>query len=234
MDSVNAITGRLSVGAFDVSMRVPSGFESYLRVFFPFQRKPDGSALQRDDEPSLSWQAVANMTGAVAHGQMEVEGILYGGPRSAGISDDEVGDTLTDRQMLSLSESLAAHTSCPEDAFVGLWSGYRSVSHFIRRRPELDIDIGNRNYLIYRGGVDLWREFRADGYMKVPDLWWPNDLAWCFGSDTDLRWAFIGGTEECIGAIMKIREIESIRVGMREEMHFGMDKLNRSSRHFSR
>jgi hypothetical protein len=44
--------------------------------------------------------------------------------------------------------------------------------------------------------------------MQLPDLWWPEDRAWCVGGDTDLKSTYVGGSEACIASLLAVPGLE--------------------------
>ena len=44
---------------------------------------------------------------------------------------------------------------------------------------------------------------RVDGFWgHSPNIWWPEDHAWCVATDIDLFDTYVGGSRECIKAIL--------------------------------
>jgi hypothetical protein len=42
-----------------------------------------------------------------------------------------------------------------------------------------------------------------------PNLWWPDDRAWCVASEIDLAWTYVGGTEALINDILANSQLEA-------------------------
>ena len=45
---------------------------------------------------------------------------------------------------------------------------------------------------------------------RSPNLWWPDDRAWCVGTEIDFNWSYIGGSSACIEQILSDSELEAI------------------------
>ena len=62
-------------------------------------------------------------------------------------------------------------------------------------RPRLNLP--QRMYILFRGGPD-----EVPGWMDGPNLWWPEDRAWCVASEIDLPFTLVGGSDQLVGAIL--------------------------------
>ena len=118
---------------------------------------------------------------------------------------------------------LARHTTTPDACWMALWAGYGYVDIDSRGRSwqvmfasgtETDppppsvfpwpippqrsrtaprVHLPQRDYVLYRGSLP-----QVTGWMDGPNLWWPEDRAWCVASEIDLRWTYIGGTNALV------------------------------------
>jgi len=43
-----------------------------------------------------------------------------------------------------------------------------------------------------------------------PNIWWPEDRAWCVATDIDLYDTYVGGSQECIEAVLGNLELEAL------------------------
>lgn len=59
------------------------------------------------------------------------------------------------------------------------------------------MQLPNREYRLFTGPVA-----KGEGWVFGPNLWWPEDRAWCVASEIDLDYTLVGGTEELIGELM--------------------------------
>ena len=56
-----------------------------------------------------------------------------------------------------------------------------------------------RAFMLYRGPLEaaFWIADRC-GWDQIPNLWWPEDRAWCVRTDIDLASTYIAGDEALI------------------------------------
>jgi hypothetical protein len=127
---------------------------------------------------------------------------------------------------------LAQHTSTPNQCWFCLWEGYgylhpsgtsplwHAGSHPRRRiglpwwrrvsirRPATRksggprVQLPNRAYILFTGSVA-----EGAGWEDGPNLWWPEDRAWCVATEIDLDETFVGGTRTLIDAIIAQPEL---------------------------
>ena len=152
----------------------------------------------------------------------------------AGIDCESHGGRLTAGAADVLARLLEAHTSTPKLCWLCLWEGYGYLNQgastwltaaeapkrkppsrfgiYIRRRSapqdgRARVKLPHRDYLLYQGSVA-----EATGWDDGPNLWWPDDRAWCVASEIDLMTIYVGGTNELIDAIADRVEIGAVRV----------------------
>jgi hypothetical protein len=154
------------------------------------------------------------------HSQGPEEGSLY-------VPDAEV-----------LAGILRDWTATPEDCWFGVWDGYGwestrllfSVASAETGQPsETDapprpdpvpgpvregprVQLPHRSYLLYQGPAEAALALPAlDGtFGQSPNLWWPDDRAWCVASEIDLPWTYVGGSRGLIDAILADHRIEAL------------------------
>ena len=112
-----------------------------------------------------------------------------------------------------LAAVLARHTSTPHRCWFCLWDGYgylhgaSAVMYFwasddphpqpppppppppLLRKSR--VRLPNRDYLLFTGSAA-----EAEGWDDGPNLWWPDDRAWCAAAEIDLDYTLIGGSSE--------------------------------------
>lgn len=116
---------------------------------------------------------------------------------------------------VELTEVLSRHTSTPDRCWFCLWDGYGylhgagSVQYLFSwsadtpaaehvpppaaPTPKLRtsrVRLPNRDYLLFTGPVE-----QAAGWQDGPNLWWPDDRAWCVASEIDLDYTLVGGSQ---------------------------------------
>jgi hypothetical protein len=122
-----------------------------------------------------------------------------------------------------LCELLAGHTTGAERCYFCLWDGWAWVTRATYTLPSSPNPIlpafsaeelsrprvhhPDRNYLLLEGPLtaalqlgDDFGTFRFDPHP--PNLFWPEDHAWCVASEIDYDSTLIGGTTELVHAII--------------------------------
>jgi hypothetical protein len=69
-----------------------------------------------------------------------------------------------------------------------------------------------REYLLLAGPVEAAQRFRFGVWWQPPNLWWPDDRAWCVATEVDGYDSYVGGTERCIGAVIRSSALEAYRI----------------------
>ena len=105
------------------------------------------------------------------------------------------------------------HTTTPEHCWFCLWEGYGylhagSIQYLfawsddvppseripppppaIPKLRQSRVRLPARDYLLFTGPVE-----EAAGWEDGPNLWWPDDRAWCVASEIDLDYTLVGGS----------------------------------------
>ena len=74
----------------------------------------------------------------------------------------------------------------------------------------------HRDHLLFRSPIDAIMAFLATGWplanawSNSPNIWWPGDRSWCVATDIDLCHTYIGGSRECIEAILSHPDLEAL------------------------
>jgi hypothetical protein len=201
---------------------VPEGFDAYARVLHPAHKTPvNGGEGER-----VRWSTVAAWTGRVVHPQMQFERIAnlaehefppWGSPPVQGVLPREEAERV--------AGLLRSFTSTPNRCWFCIWEGYgfldpKRYSGIPRVRSE------HRDYLLYRGPIEAVTAFSWGAPQDSPNIWWPDDQAWCVATDIDLADTYIGGSEECISGIVADQEIEAFRTTLDARVDIGSDTIN--------
>lgn len=75
------------------------------------------------------------------------------------------------------------------------------------------VELPDCRYLLYRGPI----ETALTGYPgrdpdKTANLWWPDDRAWCVGSDPELLWTYVAGPDELVAQLVADPFLEAFAV----------------------
>ena len=83
-----------------------------------------------------------------------------------------------------------------------------------------------RAYYLFRGEIEAAATMTFDGWDQPPNLWWPEDRAWCVASEIDGYSTYIGGTAECIAAILDDGRLEALASDPRNRSDLWSDRVN--------
>ncbi|MFF5284690.1 hypothetical protein [Streptomyces sp. 62] len=181
------------------------GFPAYARVLHPaaLDERPVrwetvAAAYARKAGPLTNWHEVI---GAEPFHQNLAE---YGLP---GVWDEHPAEGPTPGGVVrALIPVLARHTSTPERCWYGLWDGYgRWDWDGIPTFPTPERD----EVLLSGTLADAVSPELLDPFAELPDLWWPQDRAWCVGGDVDLVSTYVGGSEELIAELLAAPGLEA-------------------------
>jgi hypothetical protein len=58
------------------------------------------------------------------------------------------------------------------------------------------------------------------------NLWWPDDQAWCVGTEIDLMTTYVGGSTACIQAVLAEASLEAMPVSVDQSVTWDSDAIN--------
>jgi hypothetical protein len=235
-----------NLGSFaeGVGSIVPRCFESYARVFHPAQLivTDEAEAGPRADsvdwrdgttrwKKSVRWVAVAAANDRVMHPAVEwgsitgsLKSIYQGEQPGIWHHSPELGSpprVVAER----LVDVLGKFTVTPDRCWFGvsdidpgpLGDGLQSAAKF---------GIPERRWFLLRGPLlsAAISPFADNG--ELAHLWWPQDRAWFVGSDVDLLSTYVGGSEDCIRALLEDEALEALRVSVDQGVTWDSDTIN--------
>jgi hypothetical protein len=211
---------------YDVGSLLPVTFAAYARVLHPASRSAgDGDAVD------VAWSDVAAANGRIAHAAMEWVAITGDWKFEQHATQPGIWDqppstgSLPRRTAASLAGVLARFTATQSDCWFGVWEGYGNTP--IRPGELPLIAMPQRKMALLRG--PLHAAGTAFSPMAWPDsasLWWPDDRNWCVATDIDLMSTYIGGSAQCIEAILADEHLEAFAVTVEQSVHWQGDTLN--------
>lgn len=200
----------------NVGSVVPQGFAAYARVFHPAARL---------GEP-VSWEQVAAANGRMAHPGMEWTAItgswrFVRGDTQSTLWDEEppVGQ-LPEAPAARLAGVLAAHTSTPQRCWFGIWDGYAGLP-LPATAPRLRLP--QRGMYLLSGALSAVTTSLGD---RRANLWWPDDRAWCVGTDIDLMTTYVGGSRSGIRDVVADDRLEALPVPVDQRVTWDSDVVN--------
>ena len=115
--------------------------------------------------------------------------------------------------------------SSVEDLVRNLWKRFRPDPDPLANIPRLVAD--KREYLLFYGSLETVPSLsRYPPWGQSPNLWWPEDRAWCVSTDVDAYDTFVGGSEACIEAILNCPDLEALPVTIDDRIDGEADMVN--------
>ena len=221
----------------DVGSVVPHGFDAYARIFHP-------AWLPHMIE--VRWSDVAASTGRTVHAEMQFHSIATALPgRGTGLEAwyGPHEGILSAAQVCALIPLLARHTANPDRCFFCLWEGYgyftpgatawltSSVMPAgeplpppplpLPKPPKGRVSMPYRDYMLFTGSVA-----QAEGWLEGPNLWWPDDRAWCVASEIDFPYTYVGGSSALVDAVLAHPQIEALPATIHDRITEDGDRVN--------
>lgn len=211
--------------AYDVGSIVPATFAAYARVFHPAVRGEGGGAAE------VRWAEVAQANGRVMHPAAEWGSITgswdYQYSRSQpGIWDypPSTGE-LPAEVAARLAAVLSRHTSTPQRCWFAVWEGFADLPSQCRSAPRFELP--HRGMLLLTGPADAAAAFGSDSWARQSaSLWWPDDRAWCVGTDVDLMTTYVGVSTDCAGHLQTESGLEILAVSADQHVTWDTDTIN--------
>jgi hypothetical protein len=203
---------------------VPAGFSVYVRVFHPGYRQAGTKGIP------VPWAEIAAANGRNAHPGMQL-GALTGSyeslfPQQPGLFDHppQVG-ALPPKLIPTLASALARHTTTPERCWFAVWNGFGATRRDVRRAPTFLAP--HREYHLLRGPTESAAESVTEPpFEQSPNLWWPDDRAWCIATEIDLNSTYIGCDDACSEAILALSEVEALPIDPATGIDYRSDLRN--------
>jgi hypothetical protein len=185
---------------------VPGQFEAYVRILHPAW-----ADASRDRQ--ITWAEIASMSSARLDGTIAFRRITVSpgndiplGPQGSWDEDaTPLMGTLPERETNALLDLL---TSSPACWFV-MWDGWDGLRLDLR---QVSVLWHGNPHLVYRGPIEVVRRFDWSGRWQIPHMWFPDDRAWCVGSDIEAYDSYVGGSEDLVERILAAVDLETLRV----------------------
>jgi hypothetical protein len=238
--------------AYDVGSVIPTGFAAYARILHPAGRPGDPHPVEvrwsevaawsgKTIHPEVQFHAIAEPARTDQHA-------------ASPWTYEPRDGVLSNVQMRALASLLAAHTTSPDQCWFCLWEGYGYLNpggmapftavavraawplrwlrlHAARRRlrrRKLRPVSGRRvtpnqarAYLLFRGSLS-----DAAGWEDGPNLWWPEDRAWCVASEIDHGYSYVAGSSELISELLAHPDLEAVPAKITDGTVFNSDRIN--------
>jgi hypothetical protein len=204
----------------EVGSIIPGGFEAYAPILHPALRWRDATPPIGEPE-YVTWAEVASWSGTsmqtgvpFAWLEERPDGSVWSQSAPPGVDhtppqNGEPSPALEVR----MAQELAGFTSTPEHVWYCIWSGWGDMEPPYPGVPE--VTLPSREYYLFEGPLDGIANFllpRLGGFYRAPNLWWPDDRAWCVASEIDFCCTYVGGPREAIEAIVARDDVEGFEV----------------------
>jgi hypothetical protein len=229
-----------------VTAVVPEGFPAYVRVLHP--------ARGPDDRP-VRWAEVAAWSGRTMHRLAQFHAISRPSAAARADpapwdGEDPPEGNMPAGLLRSLCATLTRHTGTPGSCWFCLWDGYGwlhgspSVAVMGDRGPVpvppalprevLDgprVRLPGRDYLLFAGPLAAapqlgWTDPYGFFLPQSPNLFWPDDHAWCVASEIDLFCTLVAGSDDLAEALVGDPRLEAWRVRPDDPIAFDSDQVN--------
>jgi hypothetical protein len=203
---------------------VPAGFPAYVRVFHPGYRQVGTKAIP------VPWAEIAAANTSYAHSGMQL-GALTGNIESRDAPQPGLFDhppewgTLPAELIPTLASALARHTTTPDRCWFAVWNGFADLGEDVRRAPTFLAP--QREYYLLRGPTESAAETVTWTHREQsPNLWWPDDRAWCVATEIDLNSTYIGCDDACGEEILALSEVEALPIDPATGIDYRSDLCN--------
>jgi hypothetical protein len=203
VEEADWIGDRLS--AFDscvVTSVVPSGFEAYTRVLHALAPSAPGQRPGR-------WRDVASWSGVELVPGIDFPDIALPEREPSGAEpwpcQVPQRGTLHPGDAAALAGVLARHTGTPDRCWFCTWEGWGSV--FFDDGPQVELPA--RKYALFVGPLAALPSLMEAQDDHSPNLWWPDDRAWCVATEIDLAWTYVGGPAALINDVLATAPLEA-------------------------
>jgi hypothetical protein len=203
---------------------VPPVFEAYARVFHPAAR------YLGDDDVDVRWAEVAEANGRVAHPAMEWGSITGSleffdeGDQSPTWNAAPARGHLPGHVAARLVEVLRAHTTTPDDCFVGVDESLVIAPEIA---PLVTLAGTSGSVFVLRGPIHVAAaNVVVEPFDQSASVWWPADRAWFVATNLDLVTTYVGGTEACIADLLALPELEAAAVEPGQGVTWDADRVN--------
>jgi hypothetical protein len=243
------IAERLHPFAQDAGAIIPPGFEAYARIFHPATRQVGQRELP------VTWREIADANLRVHHPEMQFGSLvaLVGTPTRPFAQQPQPG--LFDRWPMvgSLPLELARvlvgvlrdHTTTSDPCWFAAWEGWGDPvfmtrvgstepaepppgSVIERPRRQRTFKLPGRGYYIAKGplAAALDTVYGVVASYQSASIWWPDDRAWCVATEVDFDWTYVGGSKECIAAILGSPDLEALPARIQDGVNHFNDPIN--------
>ena len=169
------------------------------------------------DALPVQWSTVAIWNGRIAHPLMQFEYIANLGedhsyPNPPWGSHPKYG-SLPEAKCRALVNVLREFTSTPQQCWFRLWEGRGYLDSRLYKAGSR-VRVPWREHLPFHGPLDSVVSFVTGKFHfwgDSPNIWWPEDRAWCVATGIDLVNTYVAENWECIEAVLNSPDLEALQ-----------------------
>lgn len=143
-------------------------------------------------------------------------------------SGGRAGRQLPEQALRNVFDILNVATTTPDQCWFCIWGAgghlrTRTLTHPLNRLKRVTKRISNgtvrlvdrgkhdvaehrlglpRMHHVYKGKLSEMSPLHGFPWALTPDLWWPEDRAWCVASEKDFTWTYIGGSRSLVDSLL--------------------------------
>jgi hypothetical protein len=211
---------------------LPDGFDAYARILHPAYRV-------EGDVGTVRWSEIAESRGLTLGpetGFLEISGLDV---ESSAWDEAVPSDGNLPREQLdALVAAIDAFTATPDRCLFCMWDGYgfwwkdahgplvspgtdqeelieegrqaETLDRLLAGTPRAHTQ--HRDYFLFRGPLSWAGSLVPDPWPQSPNIWWPEDRAWCVATEIDGYSTYIGGDRACVAAVLRSPGLEVLEV----------------------
>jgi hypothetical protein len=105
-----------------------------------------------------------------------------------------------------------------------LIASWEEAAKAIRHAPRFEHP--GRSYLLAKSPCTSVCELGGSPFRVTPNLAWPDDRAWCVGTEIDFDSTVVAASEACAASLLANEALETLEVAPGDSLDFGGDILN--------
>ncbi len=240
------LAARLDPFGGHVGSVIPDGFEAYARLFHP---------VEDQAQHPTRWRDIARRNGRIAHAEMQLHLVSSPVGTTPALPHQQLPQlswgSLPPPELAALADLLVTYTEARDDATFAIWDGYGQLHGGLAMRwlattphdervegtapsealtgPRLRLP--GREHLLLRGPVPAVTDLHEMVGGQSPNLWWPEDRAWCVATEIDFAWTYVAGSQRLIDEILSDPAFEALPTKPTDRVTADGDLLNAALDH---
>jgi len=88
------------------------------------------------------------------------------------------------------------------------------------------VRLPERSYLLLEGPLDAAGELGMSIFPQSPNLFWPDDHAWCVATEIDLDSTYLGGSSALVRDVLADERLEALPMSVADPVWITSDEIN--------